>query len=208
MLNRSIVLAVLLAAIPHLVSAEGVWGKVKEGASSAATAVSDTAKSLTTEEAPEESRNKIDAMAAKTLKRLFAERKGAKELYDKSHGYAVFDTRKFSVLITTGFGGGVAVERESAKRTYMKMATGGVNVGLGGQFYQLVFLFENKAKFDNFVNDGFEAGASAGAVAGKESEELVVRYSNGVAVFQLTEKGLLLAADLTGTRYWKNSDLN
>jgi len=208
MCHKSIVLVALLTAIPHLVNAEGVWGKVKEGASSAASTVSDTAKSLTTKETPEESRKKIDSMAANTLKRLFAERKGAKGLHDKSHGYAVFDTRKFSILITTGFGGGVAVERGSAKRSYMKMATGGVNVGLGGQFYQLVFLFETKAKFDKFVNEGFEAGASAGAVTGKASEELDVRFTDGVAVFQLTEKGLLLAADLTGTRYWKDGDLN
>ncbi len=208
MYNKAIVLVALLTAIPQLVNAEGVWSKVKEGASSAASTVSDTAKSLTTKETPEESRKKIDSMSADTLKQLFAERKGAKELHDKSHGYAVFDTRKFSILITTGFGSGVAVERGSAKRSYMKMATGGVNVGLGGQFYQLVFLFENKAKFDNFVNEGFEAGASAGAVAGKASEELDVRFTNGVVVFQLTEKGLLLAADLTGTRYWKDGDLN
>ncbi len=35
-----------------------------------------------------------------------------------------------------------------------------------------------------------------------------MRFVDGVAVFQLTEKGLLLAVDLTGTKYWKNSDLN
>jgi len=48
--------------------------------------VSDTAKSLTTKETPEESRQKIDAMAGQTLKRLFAENKGAKALYDRSYG--------------------------------------------------------------------------------------------------------------------------
>ncbi len=208
MFNKALVIAVILAAIPSLSSAERLWDKVKEGASSAADAVTGTAKSITEKEPPETTRNKIDGMAAKTLDRLFVERKSAKALYDKSYGYAVFDTRKFSILITTGFGAGVAVEKQSAKRTYMKMATGGVNVGLGGQFFQLVFLFETKAKFGKFVDQGFEVGASASAVAGEESEELAMRFVDGVAVFQLTEKGLLLAVDLTGTKYWKNSDLN
>ena len=147
-------------------------------------------------------------MATKTLDQLFAEHKAAKGLYDQSYGYAVFDTRKFSILITTGFGAGVAVEKEPAKRTYMKLATGGVNVGLGGQFFQLVFLFEDRAAFGKVTNEGIEFGTQASAVAGTESQELGVRFVDGMAVFQLTEKGLLLAADLTGTKYWKNSDLN
>ena len=90
----------------------------------------------------------------------------------------------------------------------MKMATGGVNVGLGGQFFQLVFLFETQAKFRKFVDEGFEAGTQASAVAGTKSEELGVRFVDGVAVFQLTEKGLMVSADLTGTKYWKDGDLN
>ena len=208
MFYKTIVIALLFTAIPYPSSAESLWGKVKEGASSAAETVTDTAKSLTTKETPEQSRQKIDAMAAQTLKRLFAENKRAKALYDRSHGYAVFDTRKFSILITTGFGAGVAVEKASSKRTYMKMATGGVNVGLGGKLFQLVFLFEDQATFNRFVVQGFEVGTQAGAVAGSESQELAVRFVDGMAVFQLTEKGLLLAADLTGTKYWINSDLN
>ncbi len=208
MFNKTLVFLVMLMAIAHSVNAEGLWDKVKGGASSAANTVSNTAKSITKKEPPEETRKKIDTMAAKTLSLLFAERKQARDLYDKSYAYAVFDTRKFSILITTGYGAGVAVEKASAKRTYMKMATGGVNVGLGGQFFQLVFLFENKTAYQTFVNQGYEAGAGAGAVAGTASEDLNVRFHNGTAVFQLTEKGLLLAADLTGTKYWKDGDLN
>ncbi len=45
-------------------------------------------------------------------------------------------------------------------------------------------------------------------MAGNESQELAVSFVDGMAVFQLTKKGLLLVADLTGTKYWKNSDLD
>lgn len=60
-----------------------------------------------------------------------------------NHGYAVFDTRKFSFLVTAGFGAGVAVDRSSGERTYMKMVTGGANIGKGGEFFQLAILFED-----------------------------------------------------------------
>jgi len=208
MLDNKVLVVLMAFACAGATHAEGVWDSIKQGASSAATAVTNTAQSLVEKESPEQTRNKIDTMAAATLERLFTERPGAKALFDRSHGYAVFDTRKFSILITTGFGAGVAVEQPETARTYMKMATGGVNVGLGGKFYQVVFLFEDKSKFDAFVNEGFEAGTQASAVAGKESQDLAMRFNNGVAVFQLTEKGLMLAADLTGTRYWKNAALN
>lgn len=120
----------------------------------------------------------------------------------------MFDTRKFSLLITTGFGAGVAVEQGSGKRTYMKMATGGANIGLGGEFFQLVIMFEKPDDFRRFVEEGFEAGTAAGAVAGDDSVAANVRFTDGKAVFQLTEKGLKLAADITGTKYWKDEDLN
>ncbi|MDG2304565.1 MAG: hypothetical protein P8R42_07885 [Candidatus Binatia bacterium] len=64
-----------------------------------------------------------------------------KRLYEDSFGYAVFDSRKTSFMIGTAFGAGVAVERAAGTRTYMQMATGGINVGMGAQWYQVVFLF-------------------------------------------------------------------
>ena len=33
-------------------------------------------------------------------------------------------------------------------------------------------------------------------------------FSNGVAVFQLTEKGLMASVDIAGTKYWKSDKLN
>ena len=203
-------IAVLLAVIviPMAVHAEGLWGDIKKGASDAADSVSDAAESVTEKESPAETRSKIDSMASATLQRLFREQGSAKSLYDKSYGYAVFDTRKFSFLITSGFGAGVAVEKGSGQRAYMKMATGGMNVGMGGEFFQLVILFENKNTFDTFVTEGFEAGSEASAVAGSEAQDLGARFDQGMAVYELTEKGLMLTVDITGTRYWKDDDLN
>ena len=201
---------VLLAVIifPFAVHAEGVWSDIKKGVSGAADSVSDSVESATEKETPAETRSKIDNMANSTLQRLLKGNDGAKGLYDKSYGYAVFDTRKFSFMITSGFGAGVAVEKASGQRTYMKMATGGVNVGMGGEFFQLVFLFENKKSFDTFVTEGFEAGSEASAVAGEEAQDVGARFTQGMAVYELTEKGLKLAVDFTGTKYWKDGDLN
>ena len=94
---------------------------------------------------PEEARTALDTMADTALVRLFNEQPSAKLLFDKAYGYAVFDSRKFSLMIHTNQGAGVAVNRTSGKHTYMKMFGVGLAAGIGGKFYQQVILFEDKA---------------------------------------------------------------
>ncbi len=151
---------------------------------------------------------KINQRAQETLSRLFEESPRAKELYGRAHGYAVFTIIKVSLAFTGGGGGGVAIEKGTNRRTYMKMATGGLNFGLGGQKYRVVFLFENKRTFDSFVEKGWEAEASANAVAGRAGANAEANFRNGLAVYQLTQGGLMLQADISGTKYWKNQNLN
>jgi lipid-binding SYLF domain-containing protein len=151
---------------------------------------------------------KIDEMAEETLEELFAENKKAKELYAGSYGWAAFDNLKLALGFSGGGGNGVAVNRQSGERTYMKMGTGGVGFGAGINKYQVIFLIEDSRTFDKFVNEGWQADAGATAAAGKSAAEVKTEFINGLAIYQLTEKGLMLNADLAGTKYWKNKKLN
>ena len=74
--------------------------------------------------------------------------------------------------------------------------------------HQVIFLIEDSQTFDNFVNEGWQADAGATAAAGKSAAEVKTDFVNGLAIYQLTEKGLILNADLAGTKYWKNKKLN
>jgi lipid-binding SYLF domain-containing protein len=153
-------------------------------------------------------RQKIDAMAKESLDTLFAEAEKSKALFDQAYGYAVFDNLKISLGVTGGGGVGVAVNKSSGARTYMKMGTGGLNLGLGGQKYQVVFLFQDAKTFNSFVEKGWKAEGSANAVAGTAGANAGANFTNGMAVYQLTEGGLMLQADISGTKYWKNKKLN
>jgi lipid-binding SYLF domain-containing protein len=153
-------------------------------------------------------KTRIDTMAKDTLDTLFAKSPEAKKLYDKAVAYAVFDNTKVSLLISGGGGNGVAIDKKSGARTYMKMGTAGVGIGLGAQSYQVVFLFETATPFTSFVEKGWQADASANAAAGKDGANAGATFRDGVAVYQLTDKGLMLQADIAGTKYWKNDKLN
>jgi lipid-binding SYLF domain-containing protein len=156
----------------------------------------------------ESKRMKIDQMAQDALDELLAENASAKELYEKAYGWAVFDNLKIALGFSGGGGSGVAVDKGSGDRTYMKMGTAGVGLGLGANKYQVVFLFQDSATFDQFVNSGWQADAGATAAAGTEAAEVKTGFTNGLAIYQITEKGLMANADIAGTKYWKNNKLN
>jgi len=154
-----------------------------------------------------EKREKIDERSEKILKEVLDESADAKELHGKAVGYAVFDNTKVAFGISGGGGSGVAVDKSSGERTYMKMGTGGVGLGIGAKTYQVIMFFENPKVFQNFVESGWQGDAQAGAAAGSAGAAAKTTFHNGMAVFVRTKKGLMASADVSGTKYWQ-SDLN
>ena len=152
-------------------------------------------------------RAEIDAMAKETIEELFESSEGAKGLSEKAYGYAVFSNLKIAFGISGGGGSGVAASNDG-ERTYMNMGTGGIGLGLGAQKYQVIFFFETEKAFRSFVDKGWQADASAQAAAGDAAAGAAATFKNEVAVFQMTDKGLMASADITGTKYWKSDDLN
>ena len=150
----------------------------------------------------------INEVAEETLQNLFNENANSKSLYDKAVGWAVFDNTKVAFGVSGGGGNGVAVSKTSGKKAYMKMGTGGIGLGLGVNKYQIVFLFQDEKTLKNFIESGWQADAGATASAGKASAEAKTNFVNGLAIYQLTEKGLMLNADIAGTKYWLNDKLN
>jgi len=173
-----------------------------------------TATLAVAEEAPVEfdkkdaKRQAIDQMARNTLERLLGEDQRAVDVSGNAVGFAVFDSFKAAVIVSGGGGVGVAVNSANAVRTYMKMGTAGIGIGLGGQSYQVVFFFETEKALERFIRKGWQADASANAAAGTKGANESVSFNNGVAVFQLTHKGLMAQADISGTKYWKHKKLN
>ncbi len=213
MLKSTVVSLALALPLVYTSSFAGsLWEKTKSATGAAVGVVGDTVESVGKtvsgeKESPEELRNKIDASEADAMQRLAQQSSEAKALMESAVAHAVFDTRKISLLLTTGFGAGVMVD-EAGKRTYMKMATGGVNIGYGIQSYRVIFLFPDKASADDFVKSGWDANADAMAAANDDNANTGLQLKNGVTVFKLDEKGLALSATLTGTKYWTDADLN
>ena len=160
------------------------------------------------EASDQEKKDEINKMADEALGELFEGNASATGLYDKAVGYAVFDNLKIQFIVAGGGGSGVAVDKASGKRTYMKMGTGGIGLGLGGKKYQVIFLFETEKRLQSFIEKGWKADTSASAAAGSAAAGVEAQFQDGIAYYQITEKGLIASADIAGTKYWKNKKLN
>ena len=160
----------------------------------------------------EATRAELDAMAIATLWHLIDEQPAAQDLYAMSAGYAVFDTRRLVVLgLAAGAGRGVVVSKTGEPPVYMNMGTAGVgfSFGLGGFETQVVMFFENEWDLREFTRNGYDATAQAGAMFDREKAEAIVAgFTNGRAIFYLTDRGWKVSATAAGTKYWRDADLN
>jgi lipid-binding SYLF domain-containing protein len=156
----------------------------------------------------EAKQEQVYSTAYGALEQLLKGNPKAKELFEKSYGWAAFDNLKLGFFFSGSGGKGVAVVRKTGKRTYMGMGSAGFGLSFGGKKYDVVFLFQDSITYNNFVNKGWEATADASAAAGKQGAGAQTNFVNGMAIYQLDTKGLMASADISGTKYFKDDDLN
>jgi len=155
----------------------------------------------------------IQKIEKDTLAKLYSVQPSAKGAIEGAAGYAVFSNFGMKILFAGGGSGkGVAVDRKTGKRTYMRMGEMQAGLGVGAKKFQVVFVFQTADKLDAFVSQGWEFGAqtTAAATSGDQGRSLqgALSVAPGVWMYQLTDKGLALEATAKGTKYWKDSALN
>jgi len=160
-----------------------------------------------------EKRQAVGDMETETLEKLYKEAPQTKEEIAKAPGYGVFSNANVNLLIASAGGGyGVVVDQGTGQRTYMKMALGGVGLGLGAKDYRVVMVFKEKAAMEKFVASGWDFGAHADAAAttGDKGAEASAEgdIRSKISVYTMTETGLALQATVTGSKYWKDDELN
>jgi len=155
-----------------------------------------------------EKRAEIDKVTKEALDEVLAKSENAPELFKKAYGYAVFDNMRITFIFTGGGGSGEAVNKGTGAKTYMKMGTGGLALGIGAQKYQVIMFFENKDVFTKFIEKGWKAESGANAAAGTAGANAGTTFVNGIAVYQITEAGLMASADISGTKYSVDKKLN
>jgi lipid-binding SYLF domain-containing protein len=160
-----------------------------------------------------EEQNAVRKMAQGTLQRLYKAEPKAKGAVEGAAGYAVFSNTGVKILMLgSGKGEGLAVNNKSKQETFMKVVELQAGLGFGVKKFSVIFVFDNETAFNNFVNSGWEFGGqtTAAATTGDKGGAMTgaASVSEGVWMYQLTDKGVALEITAKGTKYYKDDDLN
>jgi len=159
-----------------------------------------------------EEQKEVRKMAQDTLQRLYKAEPKAKGAVEGAAGYAVFSNTGLKIfMLGSGKGQGIAVNK-SHQETFMKVVELQAGLGFGVKKFSVIFVFENDKAFDSFVNSGWEFGGqtTAAATTGDKGGALTgaASVSEGIWMYQLTDKGVALEITAKGTKYYKDDDLN
>ena len=160
-----------------------------------------------------EKRTAVHNMRSETLAKLYELHPAARQEIRKAVGYGVFSNVGINLIfLSAGTGWGVVRDNATGKDVHMKMASGGVGLGLGAKDFRGVFVFTTKEALARFVEDGWDASGQADAAA--KSGDKGGAYAGsidvapGIKLYQITEHGLALQATIQGTKYWRDDDLS
>ena len=161
----------------------------------------------------EEARDELRALARDTLRELYATQPQAKRAVEGAAGYAVFSNFGMKILVAGGGSGkGVAVDKAGNREIFMRMAEVQAGLGFGVKTFRLVWVFETRGAFNDFVDKGYEFGGQAtlAAQAGGEGAGYAgaLSASPGVWVYQITDEGLAAELTVKGTKYYRDNDLD
>jgi lipid-binding SYLF domain-containing protein len=181
---------------------------------SAAITYSQATATATPDPKIEKKKSEVRKMAADSLKRLYKIQPAARDAVERSAGYAVFSNTGVKILVSgSGKGQGIAVNRKTKAETFMKMFELQAGLGFGVKKFKVIFLFDNEKALNHFIDSGWEFGGQTDAAAksgeGKGASAAgAVSVSEGVWMYQLTDKGLALEITLKGSKYYKDDDMN
>ncbi len=155
----------------------------------------------------------IRSMEQDTLQRLYKAEPKTKAAIKRAYGYAVFSDLGIKILFGgTGNGKGIAVNNRTKHQIFMKMIEVQAGLGMGVDKFRVVFVFDNERAFSEFVEKGWEFGGQStfAAKTGEQGGAMAgaVSVADGVWMYQLTDKGLAVEISATGTKYYKDDDLN
>lgn len=162
---------------------------------------------------PDESRARIREQSVDVLERLYGAEPDARAAVEDAYGYATFQNLGLKVGVAgTGRGRGVAIRNEPRGETFMRFVELEAGIGVGIKRYDLVFVFETREAFDEFVAGGWEpSGQSTLALRHDQagaSFDGAIALQPGVWLYQLTSRGLAAEVTIKGSKYYRDKDLS
>lgn len=160
-----------------------------------------------------QARQQVREVALDALASLYEYNPGARRGVERAAGYAVFSTFGVKLFFAGGTTGkGMVVNNRTGRQTFMKMVQVQGGLGFGLNQNRLIFVFTNESALRGFIDQGWEFGGQGNlsAMAGGKGAMFsgAAAVSPGVYLYQLTQTGLAATLTVSGTKYFKDVELN
>lgn len=133
---------------------------------------------------------------------LFEQRDPSIEkFFTKSYGYAVLPKNgKGGFWVGGAFGRGELFE-QGKMVGYCSMSQATIGFSFGGEFFREIIFFRDKTDLDKFKTEEYTFAAQASTVAITAGAAAKADYKDGVAVFIMSDKGLMVDASVGGQKF-------
>lgn len=191
---------------------------------------------FSSDKSPAEERDTIQKERTELLKEIFSEQPGLEQQIKNAPGYATFSVINVNLLlVATARGTGVVIDKKNNEKIYMDVIAVGGGIGAGIKDLRLLIVFNEEETMEQFINSGWQFGASAdaslksgekGAELGEsisvaapgEDGSIDSSMSGGVStitgakppmeIYTLTEAGISAQATISGVKFYKDDELN
>jgi len=158
-------------------------------------------------------RYRIREVGQDSLAALYEIQPGARYVIENSAGYGVFSTFGIKIFFAGGSSGKGFVHNNRTKRfTYMRMVQVQGGLGFGASKDRVIWVFETQKALTDFVNSGWDFGGKAQVAAMVQDTggmfSGAISIAPGVYLYRLTETGLSAELTVSGTKYFKDGELN
>ncbi|EXI88475.1 MAG: hypothetical protein AW11_02095 [Candidatus Accumulibacter regalis] len=198
--------AAICLASPPLAAEQWSWDPVKDVENVLPAGVPNEGKII-------QGRQQVREMAQDALSSLYEIAPGAHRAIERSAGYAVFSTFGIKLFFAGGTTGkGMVVNQMTGRQTFMQMAQVQGGLGFGVNKNRLIFVFASEQALRNFIDQGWDFGGQASFAAMDRGQGSMfagaASVAPGVYLYQLTESGLSATLTVSGTKFFKDPDLN
>lgn len=148
-----------------------------------------------------ESRDVLSAEVREAIALFNSVDPGIQSFFDNAYGYVVFPrVTKGAFWVGGAYGRGEVFER-GRKIGYASLSQATLGFSFGGEFFREIIFFRQKQDLDRFRSGEFAFSAQATATAVTVGAAAKADYKDGMAVFVMADRGLMVDASVGGQKF-------
>lgn len=148
-----------------------------------------------------ESRDVLSAEVKEAIALFQSTDPGIQSFFDNAYGYAVFPrVTKGAFWLGGAYGRGEVFER-GRRIGYASLSQATLGFSFGGEYFREIIFFRQKQDLDRFRYGEFAFSAQATATAVTVGASAKADYKDGMAVFVMADRGLMVDASVGGQKF-------